>query len=137
MTNIETALKTLIDATTWNIGVELVTKTTYIWIESHATNLDLNKPVVANTAVIFIIKPSVRTPVAPRSFGATVYQWNGDLMLYTFNLTDMQRALDLVKTIADADIDLTILIPGFNGSPKNQFYWTRIIYQWNKFESDT
>ena len=136
MTNIETSLKALIDATNWLIGVELVTKTTYIWIESHATNLNLNKPTVVDTAVIFVIKPSVRNLLS-KSFGSAVYQWNGDFMLYAFNLVDLQRAEDLIKTIADSDQDLTIFIPGHNGSPKNQLFWINIVFQWNKFESDT
>ena len=137
MTNIETALKALIDATTWLIGVELVTKTTYIWVESHAKGINLDKPPVTNTDVIFVIKPSVRTQPFGKSFGATVYQWNGDLELHAFNLVDMQRALDLIKTIGDSDINLTLFIPGAGGRPLSKFYLATIVYQWNKFESDT
>lgn len=139
MTNIEDDLKALIDGTTWTVGApnnEGITKTTYIKKESENRNLDLDQPVVTSTAVVFVIHPSVRNQLS-KSFGAAVYQWNGDLWLFAFNKVDIQNANTHIKTIGDSDINLTLLIPGIDRKDNSDYFFEQIVFQWNKFESDT
>ena len=134
-TVIETTLKALIDNTAWSVGAQTITKTTYIWAESHATNKDLDRPIVATTATVIVLKPSTRSELN-KSLGAVTYQFIGVMELYATSATFLKKMMELLKTIVDAKQDLTVFFPGVNGDPHREYFWAMVPYRWNIFESD-
>lgn len=129
MTNlqIEDELKTLIDAdNTWT-----KTKLTYVWIESHAQELDLHHPPLIDDRVTNVIHSATRTLIN-RTLGSEVYAFIGILFQFANTTATLKSGNDDLKEIADADSNLLFFFPGIKGDPINNYYYSDVLYKWDR-----
>jgi hypothetical protein len=131
MTTIEDELKTLIDSFTWSVGVQGITKDTYVWSESLAKTLNLNNPRPTSPNIIGVIHPSVSS-IITQSSASKVVQYIGPFKIYAALETDMQAALTNYNIIFDSDDFLNVTFDGINGSIIRKKYNNEAIYQWDK-----
>lgn len=139
MTVIEDDLLALIEATTWSLDPETITKATYIYTESHSKVLDLDRPVVTGTGTVIVIDPSVRAPI-DRSRGSATYQFNGDVRIHATSPTFLKKMMELLKIIVDAVDNLLFFFPGVDrdrDSIETDYFFNTIQFQWDIFEGDT
>lgn len=131
---IEDDLKTLIDATVWSVGVEGITKSTYVWSESLAKTLNLNNPRPVTPNVINVIHPSVSSTLTESS-ASQVIQYTGLLKIYAAEEADFKAALTNMKKIINDEDFLKVTFDGVNGAIIRKKYNNENIYLWNKRES--
>ena len=128
---IEEEYKALIDAVSWSVGVQGITKDTYIWSRSHAQDLNLDKPIVITSNVVIVIHPSVSVTITESS-ASSVIEYTGFVVMYSTTAAFMELALTNLKTIIDDEDFLTTVFDGITGDPKKSYFNNRAIYRWNK-----
>jgi len=128
---IEDELLALIDASTWTVGSQGLTKSTYIHIESHSHELDLwNPPLVDDEATIVIHKSS--TVPIQKSLGSDIKSFVGTMVVVTNTTATMKLAINNLKIIADSDPNLDFMIPGIDGDSISNEYNIIISYKWDR-----
>lgn len=129
---IESDLKSFIDADTWTVEVEGVTKSTYIWVESHSRSFNLSHihQLTVNQAIL-VIHPSARQ-LLNQTAGSEVWSFQGFLQIYAKSVANMKSALTALRALANTDPHLLILPGGIGGDPKTSYYSTQCVYLWAK-----
>lgn len=139
MTVIEDDLLSLIEATAWAVDPETITKSTYIFSQSHSKTLNLRRPLVAGTATVIVIDPSVRAPI-DRSRGSATYQFNGDVRIHATSYDFLKKMMELLKIIVDAVDNLLFFFPGVDrdrNKIETDYFFNTTQFQWDIFEGDT
>jgi len=134
--NIETDLKTLLDATTWTVVGDGVTKLVYIWSESHSPALDLTNPGSWNKTtnqVVIVIQPAQPSQVLLDSANGKNEAFICTLKVYAQTVANIKSALTALKTIFDSQPNLSASYSGIDGNIFMGSYFILTVIKWNKF----
>jgi hypothetical protein len=134
MVVIENVLKTLIDATSWAVNPEGLTKVTYVYIDTQKLGTDYKHPKPLSTEAKIVIFESQRSNKG-RMAGANIQEYIGQMHVWTSTVDLAKLAVPLLDTIANGDNDTQFHIGGIRGEPASNSYLIPVIYQINKLET--
>lgn len=126
-------MKTFLDAISWTVGSQGVTKVVYIYAKSQSNNLDLRRPVITTANHVIIVLYEAPPPTDIQRFrGSDVKSYTGMLTIFAKTEANLESAINALKAAGDTDDNLMFYIPGPKLNIATTYYLAECSYKWDK-----